>query len=85
MAQDAEELGDKVGRRKPSITLASFVMLFGSAMPLLMPNMTGMIAMSPGIAAVSLSSLGSFPVLFVFAIIFVMLAAVAVEPIRGVK
>lgn len=60
-------------------------MLFGSAMPLLMPNMTGMIAMSPGIAAVSLSPLGSYPVLFVFAIIFVILAAWAIVPIRSVK
>lgn len=107
-------------------------MVVGLAMPLLMPNMTGMIAMSvingvgfglymsvdaalmtevlpsegtaagkdlgilnvatnipqamsPVIAATIITSLGGYPSLFIFAIVFVALAAVAIAPIRGVK
>lgn len=123
---------DRAGRRKSFIYVASAVMVVGLAMPLLMPNMTGMIAMSvingvgfglymsvdaalmtevlpsegtaagkdlgilnvatnipqamsPVIAATIITSLGGYPSLFIFAIVFVALAAVAIAPIRGVK
>lgn len=123
---------DKVGRRKSFIYVASIVMVAGLVFPLLMPNMTGMIAMSvingvgfglymsvdaalmtevlpsegtaagkdlgilnvatnipqamsPAIAAVIITSLGGYSMLFVFAIVFVALAALAIIPIRGVK
>ncbi|MEV4776077.1 MFS transporter [Microbacterium sp. LWH12-1.2] len=123
---------DKVGRRKVFIYAASLVMVAGLAMPLLMPDMTGMIAMSiingigfglymavdaalmtevlpsegtsagkdlgilniatnipqamsPAIAAVIITSFGGYPMLFVFGIVFVILAAIATAPIRGVR
>lgn len=123
---------DKVGRRKVFIYVASAVMVVGLLMPLLMPNMSGMIAMSvingvgfglymsvdaalmtevlpsegtaagkdlgilniatnipqamsPVIAATIITSLGGYPMLFVFAIVFVVLAAVVIVPIRGVR
>lgn len=123
---------DKVGRRKVFIYVASVIMVLGLIMPLIMPNMTGMIlmsivngvgfgfymsvdaalmtevlpsegtaagkdlgilnvatnipqAMSPAIAAFIITSLGGYPMLFVFGIVFVIFAAVATAPIRGVK
>ncbi len=42
-------------------------------------------AMSPAIASLIITSLGGYPLLFVFAIVFALLAAVATAPIRGVK
>jgi predicted MFS family arabinose efflux permease len=42
-------------------------------------------ALSPAVAAVLITSLGGYQMLFVFGIIFVVLAAVAVVPIKGVK
>lgn len=42
-------------------------------------------AMSPAIAAIIITSVGGYSMLFVFAIVFVVLAAVAIVPIRGVK
>lgn len=123
---------DKVGRRKVFIYAASAVMVVGLVMPLLMPNMTGMIAlsiingvgfglymsvdaalmtevlpsegttagkdlgilnvatnipqaMSPAIAAVIITSLGGYPMLFIFGIVFTILAAIAIAPIKAVK
>ena len=123
---------DKVGRRKVFIYVASVIMAIGFAMPLIMPTMTGMIAMSvingigfgiymsvdaalmtevlpnparaaakdlgilnvatnipqalsPSIALLIISALGGYSMLFVFAIVFVILAAVATAPIKGVK
>lgn len=123
---------DKVGRRKVFIYVASAIMVVGFVMPLIMPNMTGMIAMSiingfgfgiymavdaalmtevlpnasgaaakdlgilnvatnipqamsPSIALLIISSLGGYSMLFVFAIIFVVLAAIATAPIKGVR
>lgn len=123
---------DKVGRRKVFIYAASVVMIAGLAMPLIQPNMTGMIlmaivngvgfglymsvdaalmtevlpnegvsagkdlgilnvatnvpqALSPAIGGVIITSLGGYPMLFVFAIVFVILAAIATAPIKGVR
>ncbi|HZU93984.1 MAG TPA: MFS transporter [Microbacterium sp.] len=123
---------DKVGRRKVFIYAASVVMIAGLAMPLIQPNMTGMIlmaivngvgfglymsvdaalmtevlpnegvsagkdlgilnvatnvpqALSPAIGGVIITSLGGYPMLFVFAIVFVVLAAIATAPIKGVR
>lgn len=123
---------DKVGRRKVFIYVSSVIMAVGFLMPLVMPNMTGMIvmsiingvgfgvymavdaalmtevlpnasgaaakdlgilnvatnipqAMSPSIALLIISSLGGYAMLFVFAIVFVILAAVATAPIKGVR
>lgn len=123
---------DRIGRRKVFIYAATVVMVVGLAMPLLMPNMTGMIlmsvingvgfglymsvdaalmtqvlpnegtsagkdlgilnvatnipqALSAPIAAIIISAFGGYPMLFVFAIVFAILAAVATAPIRGVK
>ncbi|MGH3691519.1 MAG: MFS transporter, partial [Microbacterium sp.] len=123
---------DKVGRRKVFIYAASAVMVAGLAMPLLQPNMTGMIlmsiingvgfglymsvdaalmtevlpndgvsagkdlgilnvatnvpqALSPAIGGVIITALGGYAMLFVFAIVFVILAAVATAPIKGVR
>ncbi|WP_217180842.1 MFS transporter [Streptomyces sp. AC495_CC817] len=123
---------DRIGRRKVFIYAASVVMVIGLAMPIVMPNMTGMIAMSvingigfglymsvdaalmtevlpsegtdagkdlgilnvatnipqamsAGIALLIISSLGGYAMLFVFAIVFVILAAVATAPIKGVR
>ena len=42
-------------------------------------------ALSAPIAAVIIGSLGGYPVLFVFAIVFAVLGAVAIAPVRGVK
>lgn len=42
-------------------------------------------AMSPAVASLIITSLGGYPILFVFAIVFSLLAAVATVPIRGVK
>ena len=125
-------LSVKAGRRKVFIYTASAVMVVGLSMPLVMPNMSGMIAMSiingigfglymsvdaalmtevlpnagiaagkdlgilnvatnipqamsPGIAALIITSLGGYPMLFGFAIVMVVVAAVAIAPIRGVK
>ena len=123
---------DRVGRRKAFIYAASAIMVVGLAMPLLMPDMTGMIlmsiingvgfgvymsvdaalmtevlpsegtdagkdlgilnvatnipqALSPSIALLIISSLGGYAMLFVFAIVFVILAAIATAPIKGVR
>lgn len=123
---------DRVGRRKVFIYAASVVMVVGLAMPLLQPNMTGMIlmsiingvgfglymsvdaalmtevlpnegvsagkdlgilnvatnvpqALSPAIGGVIITTLGGYAMLFVFAIVFVILAAVATAPIKGVR
>ncbi|MDQ4215521.1 MFS transporter [Microbacterium sp. ASV81] len=123
---------DRVGRRKVFIYGATVIMVAGLAMPLIMPNLTGMIAMSivngigfglymsvdaalmtevlpdegasagkdlgilnvatnipqalsAPIAAMIIGSFGGYPMLFVFAIVFAILAAVATAPIRGVK
>lgn len=123
---------DKVGRRKPFIYVATAIMVVGIAMPLILPNMTGMIvmsivngigfgvymsvdaalmtevlpnesgaagkdlgilnvatnipqALSAPIAAVIIGSLGGYPMLFVFAIVFAALGAVVTAPIKGVK
>ncbi|MDL9979237.1 MFS transporter [Microbacterium sp. ASV49] len=123
---------DKVGRRKVFIYVASVIMAVGFVMPLIMPNMTGMIlmsvinglgfgvymavdaalmtevlpnpggaaakdlgilnvatnipqALSPSIALLIISALGGYAMLFVFAIIFVILAAIATAPIKGVR
>ncbi|GAB6859243.1 MFS transporter [Microbacterium xylanilyticum] len=42
-------------------------------------------ALSAPIAAVIIGSLGGYPVLFVFAIVFAVLGAIAIAPIKGVK
>lgn len=123
---------DKVGRRKVFIYVSSVIMAVGFIMPLVMPNMTGMIvmsiingigfgvymavdaalmtevlpnasgaaakdlgilnvatnipqAMSPSIALLIISTLGGYAMLFVFAIVFVILAAIATAPIKGVR
>lgn len=123
---------DRAGRRKVFIYAASVIMVAGLAMPLIMPNMTGMIAMSiingvgfglymsvdaalmtevlpsegtsagkdlgilnvatnipqamsPGIAALIITGGGGYSMLFVFGIVFVVLAAFAIAPIRGVR
>lgn len=123
---------DRVGRRKVFIYAASVVMVVGLAMPLLQPNMTGMIlmaiingvgfglymsvdaalmtevlpnegtsagkdlgilnvatnvpqALSPAIGGLIITSLGGYPMLFAFAIVFVILAAIATAPIKGVR
>ncbi|MCA0295156.1 MAG: MFS transporter [Actinobacteria bacterium] len=123
---------DKAGRRKIFIYAASAIMVVGFAMPLVMPDMTGMIAMSiingvgfgvymsvdaalmtevlpsegtdagkdlgilnvatnipqalsPSIALLIISTLGGYAMLFVFAIVFVVLAAVATAPIKAVR
>ncbi|MFK3677881.1 MFS transporter [Microbacterium sp. NPDC090218] len=123
---------DKVGRRKVFIYVSSVIMAVGFVMPLVMPNMTGMIvmsiingvgfgvymavdaalmtevlpnasgaaakdlgilnvatnipqAMSPSIALLIISTMGGYAMLFVFAIVFVILAAVATAPIKGVR
>lgn len=123
---------DRVGRRKVFIYVASAIMVVGLSMPMFMPDMTGMIAMSvingigfglymsvdaalmtevlpsegtaagkdlgilnvatnipqamsAAIAAIIITSFGGYSSLFVFAMVFVVLAAVATAPIRGVK
>lgn len=123
---------DRVGRRKPFIYVATVFMVIGLAMPLLMPDLTGMIlmsvingvgfglymsvdaalmtevlpsegtsagkdlgilnvatnipqALSPSIAALIIGTFGGYPVLFVFGIVFAILAAIATAPIRSVK
>lgn len=123
---------DKVGRRKVFIYVSSVIMAVGFVMPLVMPNMTGMIvmsivngvgfgvymavdaalmtevlpnasgaaakdlgilnvatnipqALSPSIALLIISTMGGYAMLFVFAIVFVTLAAVATAPIKGVR
>lgn len=123
---------DRVGRRKVFIYVASVIMAAGFVMPLVMPNMTGMIvmsvingvgfgiymsvdaalmtevlpnasgaaakdlgilnvatnipqALSPSIALLIISAFGGYAMLFVFAIVFVILGAIATAPIRGVK
>ncbi|UNK71355.1 MFS transporter [Microbacterium sp. H1-D42] len=123
---------DKIGRRKVFIYVASVVMVIGFLMPILMPNMTGMIAMSvingigfglymsvdaalmtevlpsegtaagkdlgilnvatnipqalsSGVAALIITFLGGYQMLFVFAMVFVVLAAIAIAPIKGVR
>ncbi|WAA65696.1 MFS transporter [Microbacterium oxydans] len=123
---------DKVGRRKVFIYVSSVIMAIGFVMPLVMPNMTGMIvmsvingigfgvymavdaalmtevlpnasgaaakdlgilnvatnipqAMSPSIALLIISTMGGYAMLFVFAIVFVILAAIATAPIKGVR
>ncbi|GAA5202854.1 MFS transporter [Microbacterium jejuense] len=125
-------LSDKVGRRKVFIYVASVIMAVGFVMPLVMPNMTGMIvmsiinglgfgiymsvdaalmtevlpnpegaaakdlgilnvatnipqALSPSIALLIISAFGGYAMLFVFAIVFVILAAIATAPIKGVR
>jgi MFS family permease len=42
-------------------------------------------ALSPSIALLIISSLGGYAMLFVFAIVFVILAAIATAPIKGVR
>ncbi|MFJ4046252.1 MFS transporter [Microbacterium sp. NPDC089987] len=42
-------------------------------------------ALSSGIAALIITSLGGYPMLFVFGMIFVVLAAIAIAPIKGVR
>ena len=42
-------------------------------------------ALSSGIAALIITFFGGYPMLFVFGMIFVVLAAIAIAPIRGVK
>lgn len=42
-------------------------------------------AMSPAIGGLIITSLGGYPMLFVFAIVFTILAAVATAPIKGVR
>lgn len=42
-------------------------------------------ALSAPIAAVIIGSLGGYPVLFVFAIVFAVLGAVAIAPIKSVR
>jgi MFS family permease len=123
---------DRIGRRKVFIYAASVVMVAGLAVPLFMPNMTGMIimsvlnglgfgfymsvdaalmtevlpgggraagkdlgilnvatnipqAMSPAVALLIITSLGGYSMLFVFAMVFVVLAALAVIPIKSVR
>lgn len=123
---------DRIGRRKVFIYVASALMVIGFIMPLLMPNMTGMIlmnvingvgfglymsvdaalmtevlpneggaagkdlgilniatnipqAMSASVALLIISSLGGYAMLFVFAAVFVVIAALAIIPIKGVR
>ena len=123
---------DKIGRRKIFIYAASALMAVGMTMPILMPTMTGMIAMSvingfgfglymsvdtalmtevlpgggtaagkdlgilniatnvpqamsPAIAGIIITSLGGYAILFVFAIIFAIIAAFVVIPIKSVR
>lgn len=123
---------DRIGRRKVFIYAASGIMAVGFLMPIVMPNMTGMIimsivnglgfgiymsvdaalmtevlpsegtdagkdlgilnvatnipqAMSPSIALLIISALGGYAMLFVFAIVFVILAAIATAPIKSVR
>ena len=123
---------DKAGRRKVFIYAASVVMVVGLSMPLMMPNMTGMIAMSiingfgfglymsvdaalmtevlpgggaaagkdlgilniatnipqalsPAIAGLIITYFGGYSMLFVFAIVFSIIAALAIIPIKSVR
>ncbi|MFC3273993.1 MFS transporter [Agromyces mediolanus] len=123
---------DRIGRRKVFIYVASLIMVAGFAMPLLLPNMTGMIAMAvingigfglymsvdaalmsevlPGdgaaagkdlgilniatnipqamsaaVAGTIIGALGGYPMLFVFGIVFVIIAAIATAPIKSVR
>ncbi len=123
---------DRIGRRKVFIYASSAIMAAGLAVPLIMPDMTGMIimsvvngvgfglymsvdaalmtevlpsegtaagkdlgilnvatnipqAMSSAIALLIISSLGGYPMLFVFGIVFTIVAAVAIVPIKGVR
>lgn len=125
-------LSDKLGRRKVFIYLASVLMVIGFLMPLVMPNITGMFAMSlingfgfglymscdtalmtevlpgggtaagkdlgilnvatnipqalsPAVAALLISNFGGYPALFIFGMICVVIAAVVMIPIRGVR
>jgi MFS family permease len=125
-------LSDKVGRRKVFVYAASALMLVGLLMPLLMPNLGGMFAMSaingfgfgiymscdtalmtevlpgggrtaakdlgilnvaanipqalsPAVAALLIGSLGGYPALFIFAMVFVVVAAIVLIPIKGVR
>lgn len=123
---------DKLGRRKIFIYGATVVMVIGLAMPLLMPNLTGMLimsifngfgfglymacdtalmtevlpgggtaagkdlgilnvatnipqAMSPAIAGLIISVLGGYPMLFVFGMVSVVIAALVLIPIKSVR
>lgn len=123
---------DKIGRRKVFIYAATIAMVIGLAMPLFMPNMAGMIAMSvingfgfglymsvdtalmtevlpgdgaaagkdlgilniatnipqamsPMIAGLIITFLGGYSMLFVFGIIFSILAALVIIPIKSVR
>jgi MFS family permease len=123
---------DRAGRRKVFIYVATVVMAVGLAMPLIVPDLNGMIAMSiingfgfglymsvdaalmtevlpneggaagkdlgilnvatnipqalsAPIAAIIIGSLGGYPVLFVVAIVFAVLGAVATAPIKSVR
>ena len=122
---------DRVGRRKVFVYAASFFVVVGFLMPLLMPNLTGMIAMSAisgigfglytacdtalmtevlpkdgatagkdlgilniatnlpqalstALAGLLIASLG-YPAIFVFGMIAVVLAGVALIPIKSVR
>jgi MFS family permease len=122
---------DRVGRRKIFVYAASFFVVVGFLMPLLMPNLTGMIAMSAisgigfglytacdtalmtevlpkdgatagkdlgilniatnlpqalctALAGLLIASLG-YPAIFVFGMIAVVLAGVALIPIKSVR
>lgn len=123
---------DRVGRRKIFIYAASVIMAVSLVMPLIMPNMTGMIllniisgvgfglymavdaalmtevlpgggvaaakdlgilniatnipqAMSAAVAGLIITWLGGYPMLFVFGIVFIVLAALATIPIKSVR
>ncbi|MCD2442054.1 MFS transporter [Agromyces sp. SYSU K20354] len=123
---------DKIGRRKVFIYASSVIMVASLSLPLIMPNMTGMLlmniiigfgfgfymsvdtalmtevlpgggkaagkdlgilniatnipqAMSAAIAGLIITVLGGYPMLFIFAMVFVVIAAVAVAPIKSVR
>ncbi|MCU1529192.1 MAG: hypothetical protein JWP75_2955 [Frondihabitans sp.] len=125
-------LSDRLGRRKAFIYAASALMIIGLLMPLLMPTVTGMLAMSaingfgfglymscdtalmtevlpgggvsagkdlgilnvatnipqalsPAVAALLIGSAFGYHALFVFGMICVALAAVALVPIKSVR
>lgn len=125
-------LSDRLGRRKVFVYAASVLMVAGLSMPLLVPNLTGMLAMaaingfgfglylasdsalmtevlpgggttaakdlgilnvatnvpqalSPSIAALLIGALGGYAALFVFAMVCVAVAAIALIPIRAVR
>jgi MFS family permease len=75
-------LSDEPGRRKLFVYLASILMIVGLLMTLVMPSVTGTLAMS---AINGFTCFGGYLALFGFAMLGVTAAALVVIPIKSVR